>query len=81
VAGHAGLVTASLAMDDLIASSGASYRAVTMPFIDNLLRQVESIKTGACTSRRSLGTASWRPAPPGHRRRGGSEAAAGGWFV
>jgi uncharacterized protein YbjT (DUF2867 family) len=30
-AGHAGLVTASLAMDDLIASSGVSYRALTMP--------------------------------------------------
>jgi uncharacterized protein YbjT (DUF2867 family) len=45
VAGHAGLVTASLAMDDLIASSGVSYRALTMPsFMDNLLRQAGSIK-------------------------------------
>jgi uncharacterized protein YbjT (DUF2867 family) len=45
MAGHAGLVTASLAMDDLIASSGVSYRALTMPsFMDNLLRQVDSIK-------------------------------------
>ncbi len=45
VAGHAGLVTASLAMDDLIASSGVSYRALTMPsFMDNLLRQVPAIK-------------------------------------
>ena len=45
MAGHAGLVTASLAMDDLIASSGVSYRALTMPsFMDNLLRQVASIK-------------------------------------
>ena len=42
---HAGYVTASLAMDDLIASTGASYRALTMPaFMDNLLQQVESIK-------------------------------------
>jgi len=41
---HAGLATASLAMDDLIASSGVSYRALTMPsFMDNLLRQVEPI--------------------------------------
>src|SRR4029077_4328802 len=41
---HAGLATASFAMDDLIAGSGASYRALTMPsFMDNLLRQVESI--------------------------------------
>src|SRR5690242_8988554 len=42
---HAGLATASLAMDDLIASSGVSYRALTNPsFMDNLLRQAESIK-------------------------------------
>ncbi len=43
---HAGLVTASLAMDDLLASTSASYCAVTNPsFVDNLLRQVESIRT------------------------------------
>jgi uncharacterized protein YbjT (DUF2867 family) len=42
---HAGLVTASLKMDDLIASAGVHYRAVTNPsFMDNLLRQVELIK-------------------------------------
>ena len=42
---HAGLATASLAMDDLIASTGVSYRALTMPsFMDNLLRQVRAIK-------------------------------------
>jgi uncharacterized protein YbjT (DUF2867 family) len=41
---HAGLATASLAMDDLIASSGVSYRALTMPsLMDNLLRQAEPI--------------------------------------
>ena len=46
VAGNAGLVTASLAMDDLIASTGVSYRALTMPsFIDNILRQAELIRT------------------------------------
>jgi uncharacterized protein YbjT (DUF2867 family) len=45
VAAHAGLVTASLKMDDLIASTGVHYRAVTNPsFVDNLLRQVELIK-------------------------------------
>jgi uncharacterized protein YbjT (DUF2867 family) len=45
VAANAGLVTASLAMDDLIASTEVSYRALTMPsFMDNLLRQVASIK-------------------------------------
>jgi uncharacterized protein YbjT (DUF2867 family) len=44
-AAHAGLVTASLAMDDSIAGSGVSYRALTMPsFMDNLLRQVPAIK-------------------------------------
>jgi uncharacterized protein YbjT (DUF2867 family) len=32
-------------MDDLIASTGVSYRALTMPsFMDNILRQVETIK-------------------------------------
>ncbi len=44
-AADAGLVTASLKMDDLIASTGVHYRAVTNPsFMDNLLRQVELIK-------------------------------------
>ena len=44
-AGKAGLVTASLAMDDLIASTGVNYRALVLPsFMDNLLRQVESIR-------------------------------------
>jgi uncharacterized protein YbjT (DUF2867 family) len=43
---NAGHVTASLAMEDLIASTGVSYRALTMPsFMDNLLNQVEAIKT------------------------------------
>jgi uncharacterized protein YbjT (DUF2867 family) len=42
---NTGLVSASLAMDDLIASTGVSYRALTMPsFMDNILRQVEAIK-------------------------------------
>jgi uncharacterized protein YbjT (DUF2867 family) len=45
-ADHAGLVTASLKMDDLIGATGVSYRAVTNPsFMDNLLPQVEAIKT------------------------------------
>ncbi|HEX6351602.1 NAD(P)H-binding protein [Actinophytocola sp.] len=44
VARDAGHVSASLAMDDLIASTGVSYRALAMPsFMDNLLWQVESI--------------------------------------
>jgi len=45
-ADKAGLVTASHRMDDLLAGSGVSYRAVTNPsFMDNLLRQIEPIKT------------------------------------
>jgi uncharacterized protein YbjT (DUF2867 family) len=45
VSDHAGLVTASLAMDDLFASTGAGFRALLMPsFMDNLLRQTEAIK-------------------------------------
>jgi uncharacterized protein YbjT (DUF2867 family) len=44
MADRAGLVTASLAMDDLIAGTGVNYRALTMPsFMDNLLRQVPPI--------------------------------------
>ena len=45
VPGNAGHVSASLKMDDLIASTGVSYRALTMPsFMDNILRQVEPIR-------------------------------------
>jgi uncharacterized protein YbjT (DUF2867 family) len=44
-AGKAGYVTASLAMDDLIASTGVDFRAVTCPsFMENILRQAEAIK-------------------------------------
>ena len=46
LAGNAGLVTASLAMDDLIAATGVGYRALLMPsFMDNILRQVVPIKS------------------------------------
>jgi uncharacterized protein YbjT (DUF2867 family) len=46
VAGNAGLVTASLAMDDLIASATVNSRTLTMPsFMDNILMQMEPIKT------------------------------------
>ncbi|MDN3357723.1 NAD(P)H-binding protein [Actinomadura sp. DC4] len=52
MADHAGHVTASLAMDDLLAATGVGYRALTMPsFMDNLLRQTELIKSqGVFTS-------------------------------
>jgi uncharacterized protein YbjT (DUF2867 family) len=46
VVDNAGYVTASLAMDDLIASTGVSFRALALPsFMDNILRQVEVIKS------------------------------------
>lgn len=45
VAGRAGLVTASLDMDDLIASTGAAYRALACPsFFENLLEEADSIR-------------------------------------
>ncbi len=43
---NAGPVTATLKMDDLIVSTGVSYRALAMPsFMDNILRQVPLIKS------------------------------------
>ncbi|MET9618047.1 NAD(P)H-binding protein [Kitasatospora indigofera] len=45
LAGRAGLVTASLAMDDLIAGSGVAYRALANPsFFENLLEEAGSIR-------------------------------------
>ncbi|MEU1880211.1 NAD(P)H-binding protein [Streptosporangium sp. NPDC020072] len=45
MAGKAGHVTATLALDDLIASTGVAYRALALPsFMDNLLRQAETIR-------------------------------------
>ncbi len=44
-ASRAGYVAGSLAMDDLIASTGVDYRALTNPsFMDNIVRQAEAIK-------------------------------------
>src|SRR6266536_1088411 len=44
-AAHAGYVSGSLAMDDLIGSTGVGYRALTNPsFMDNILRQTDAIK-------------------------------------
>jgi len=44
-AARAGYVTASLAMDDLIAGTGVAYRAVTNPsFMDNIASQAGAIK-------------------------------------
>ncbi|MFI6333559.1 NAD(P)H-binding protein [Streptomyces sp. NPDC050535] len=45
VADRAGLVTASLAMDDLIAETGVAYRALANPsFFENLLEEAGSIR-------------------------------------
>lgn len=45
IAEHAGHVSASLAMDDMIAATGANVRSLAMPsFMDNLERQVQPIK-------------------------------------
>ncbi|MER5726826.1 NAD(P)H-binding protein [Streptomyces sp. NPDC002138] len=51
LAGRAGLVTASLAMDDLIAEAGVAYRALANPsFFENLLEEAGSIRdTGVFT--------------------------------
>jgi uncharacterized protein YbjT (DUF2867 family) len=47
VAANSGYVAATLALDDLIAGTGVRYRALTMPsFMDNLLRQADSIRDG-----------------------------------
>jgi uncharacterized protein YbjT (DUF2867 family) len=66
VADRAGLVTASFEMDDLIASTGVAYRALANPsFMDNLLRQVGSIRdqgvfTGTEAADRRFPTAATR---------------------
>ncbi|WP_399880762.1 NAD(P)H-binding protein [Streptomyces sp. BBFR51] len=45
VAGRAGLVTASLAMDDLLSETGVAYRALANPsFFENLLEETDSIR-------------------------------------
>lgn len=45
LAGRAGLVTASLALDDLIAGTGVAYRALANPsFFENLLEETDSLR-------------------------------------
>ena len=45
LADHAGLVTGSLAMSDLIAATGVAYRAIASPsYMHNLLNQVDAIR-------------------------------------
>ncbi|WP_433479194.1 NAD(P)H-binding protein [Spirillospora sp. CA-142024] len=60
-AAQAGLVTASLAMDDLIAGSGVAYRALACPsFYENLLEEADSIREDGVFSDT---VAADRPAP------------------
>jgi uncharacterized protein YbjT (DUF2867 family) len=50
---YAGFVSASLAMDDMLASTGANTRSLTMPsFMDNLVRQAGATKSRGRSSRR-----------------------------
>jgi uncharacterized protein YbjT (DUF2867 family) len=43
--GNAGLLSAALAMDQLIEGTGAAYRALALPFfMENLLRQAQALK-------------------------------------
>lgn len=45
VPGEAGLLSAALAMDELIESTGVDYRALALPFfMENLLRQAQTIR-------------------------------------
>ncbi|MFE5286474.1 NAD(P)H-binding protein [Nocardia sp. NPDC056611] len=66
VADRAGHVTASLAMDDLIAGSGVAYRALANPsFMDNLVWQANSIRedgvfTGTVPADRKAATVATR---------------------
>ncbi|MYS69486.1 NAD(P)H-binding protein, partial [Streptomyces sp. SID5926] len=49
VAARAGLVTASLAVDDLIAETGVAHRALASPsFFENLLEEAGSIRERGC---------------------------------
>ncbi|MEU1046585.1 NAD(P)H-binding protein [Streptomyces sp. NPDC005897] len=49
VAGRAGLVTASLAVDDLLGETGVAYRALANPsFFENLLEEADSIRKHGC---------------------------------
>ncbi|MGV9589963.1 NAD(P)H-binding protein [Streptomyces tendae] len=49
VAGRAGLVTATLAVDDLLAGTGVAYRALANPsFFENLLEEADSIRERGC---------------------------------
>ena len=59
--GSAGMLSAALAMDELIERTGAGYRALAMPFfMENLFRQAEAIRDQGVFS---LANAADRPLP------------------
>jgi uncharacterized protein YbjT (DUF2867 family) len=59
--GRAGVLSAALAMDELIEGTGAAYRALALPFfMENLLRQVQAIKEQGMFS---MANAAGRPLP------------------
>jgi uncharacterized protein YbjT (DUF2867 family) len=58
--GRAGLLSAALAMDNLIEGSGVAYRALALPFfMENLLRQAQAIDEGTFSMANDAG----RPLP------------------
>jgi uncharacterized protein YbjT (DUF2867 family) len=59
--GRAGVLSAALAMDELIEGTGAAYRALALPFfMENLLRQAQAIKEQGMFS---MANAAGRPLP------------------
>jgi len=59
--GKAGMLSAALAMDELIEGTGAAYRALALPFfMENLLRQAQAIKEQGMFS---MPNAAERPLP------------------
>ena len=72
--GPAGLLSAALAMDALIESTGTAYRALALPFfMENLLRQVQEIKEQGTFS---MASAANRPLPAIATRDAAAAAAA-----
>ncbi len=64
--GKAGLLSAALAMDKLIEGTGVSYRALALPFfMENLLRQAQTIKEQGTFSMANTAGRRCRPSPPG----------------
>ena len=63
--GQAGMLSAALAMDELIEGTGAAYRALALPFfMENLLRQAQAIKERARSPWPTPRTGRCRPSPP-----------------